>query len=128
LSLRGKLDFVKADDRTHNEPLPRIAPLRFGVGATYVRGQLTLMADVDRSAKQARVAPDEIRGAVAGHTLISGSVLYGLPIGSGQYLTFFLRGANLGNSSAFNAASIDTIRYLSPLPGRSIKAGVRLDF
>ncbi len=126
--LRGKLDYVRADDRTNNEPLPRIAPLRVGVGSTITKGRFVFATDVERSARQGRIPPEEQRGAVAGHTLLSASVMYSFSLGAGQSATFFIRGANLGNVSAFNAASIDTIRYLSPLPGRSVKAGVRIDF
>ena len=128
LDLRGKLDYVRAEDKTNREPLPRIAPLRVGMGSTLTSGGLRLSADVERSARQSRVPSSEIGGAVAGHTLVSASVLYGMPLGGGKSATFFLRGTNLGDSRAFNAASIDTIRYLSPLPGRSIKAGVRVEF
>jgi len=35
---------------------------------------------------------------------------------------------NLGDRLAYNASSIDTIRGLSPLPGRAVKAGVRVNF
>lgn len=126
--LRGKLDYVRAEDRTNREPLPRIAPLRAGIGSTLTSGRLRLTADVERSARQARVPTEEPRGAIAGHTLISASALYGMALGSGKSATFFLRGSNLADARAFNAASIDTIRYLSPLAGRSIKAGVRVEF
>ncbi|MBC7623082.1 MAG: TonB-dependent receptor [Aeromicrobium sp.] len=126
--IKTKLDYVRATDRTSNEPLPRIAPLRFGLGSVLTTGGLRLAADIERAAKQGRIAPTELGGAVAGHTLISASVMYNLALGTGKSATFFVRGANLGNQRAFNAASIDTIRYLAPLPGRSIKAGVRVDF
>ena len=126
--LRGKLDYVRAEDKTNREPLPRIAPLRVGIGSTLATGGLRLTADVERSTRQPRVPSSETGGAVAGHTLINASVLYGMPLGGAKSATFFLRGTNLGDSRAFNAASIDTIRYLSPLPGRSIKAGVRVEF
>ena len=126
--LRGKLDVVRAEDRTNREPLPRIAPLRFGVGSTLTSGGLRLSADVERAARQSRVPKGDVGGAIDGHTLISASVLYGMALGGGKSATFFVRGTNLGDSRAFNAASIDTIRYLSPLPGRSVKAGVRVEF
>ena len=126
--IKTKLDYVRATDRTNNEPLPRIAPLRFGIGSVLASGGLRLAVDIERAAKQSRVAPTELGGAVAGYTLISASVMYNLAIGAGKSATFFVRGANLGDQRAFNAASIDTIRYLAPLPGRSVKAGVRVDF
>ncbi|MCA2998094.1 MAG: TonB-dependent receptor [Rhodocyclaceae bacterium] len=126
--IKTKLDYVRATDRTNREPLPRIAPLRFGIGSVLASGGLRLAVDIERAAKQSRVAPTELGGAVAGYTLISASVMYNLAIGAGKSATFFLRGANLADQRAFNAASIDTIRYLAPLPGRSIKAGLRVDF
>lgn len=126
--IKTKIDYVRATDRTNNEPLPRIAPLRFGVGTVLARGGLRLAADIERAAKQGRIAPTELGGVVQGYSLISASVMYSLAIGAGKSATFFVRGANLGDQRAFNAASIDTIRYLAPLPGRSVNAGVRVDF
>ncbi len=126
--LRSKLDYVRAEDRTNREPLPRIAPLRFGIGSTLASGGLRLTADVERATRQSRVPKGEIGGAIDGHTLISASVMYAMALGRAKSATFFVRGTNLGDSRAFNAASIDTIRYLSPLPGRSVKAGVRVEF
>lgn len=126
--LRGKLDYVRAEDRTNHEPLPRIAPLRFGVGSTLTSGCLRLTTDVERASQQSRVPVGEVGGSIAGHTLVNASVLYSMPLGAGKSATFFLRGTNLGDVRAFNAASIDTIRYLSPLPGRSVKAGIRVEF
>ena len=41
---------------------------------------------------------------------------------------WFLKIGNLGNTLAYNASTIDTVRYLAPLPGRSLKTGVRVTF
>ena len=38
----------------------------------------------------------------------------------------FLRGTNLGNALATNAASATTVRGLSPLPGRGLQLGLRV--
>lgn len=35
---------------------------------------------------------------------------------------------NLANKLAYNASSVQTIRELSPLPGRSVFAGVQVKF
>jgi iron complex outermembrane recepter protein len=40
----------------------------------------------------------------------------------------FLKLQNLGNTLAYSASTVGTVRALSPLPGRGLTAGVRLAF
>jgi iron complex outermembrane receptor protein len=122
------VDYVRADDRSRGQPLPRIAPLRVSLSSEVALSSWRLAVDLTRAAKQARVPDGENGGAVAGYTLLGASLLKTVALSANKSATLFLRGTNLGNARAFNAASIDTIRQLAPLPGRSIKAGVRVDF
>ena len=41
---------------------------------------------------------------------------------------WFLKLGNLGDALAYSASSIQTARDLSPLPGRSLKTGIRVAF
>lgn len=123
-----KLDYVRGEDRDRNAPLARIAPLRVSVRSSYTFAGWQINADVVHAARQGRVPQEEPRGAVGSHTLVGLSALKSFLIGSGKSATFFVRGTNLGNAQAFNAASIDTIRYAAPLPSRSVKVGVRLEY
>ncbi|NJR72145.1 MAG: TonB-dependent receptor [Gammaproteobacteria bacterium] len=122
---------MRADDKTNNEPLPRIAPLRTTLGVNYTWQGLSLTTNATRHAKQSRVPAQDSLGSTAGYTLWNATAQYSFAataFGRGTNASVFLIGNNLTNASAFNAASIDTIRNLAPLKGRSVKIGVRLDF
>ena len=41
---------------------------------------------------------------------------------------WFLKLTNAGDTLAYNAATIATVRGLAPLPGRALKTGIRVDF
>ena len=41
---------------------------------------------------------------------------------------WFLKLTNAGDTLAYNATTIATVRGLAPLPGRALKTGVRVDF
>jgi iron complex outermembrane receptor protein len=125
---RVGLDYVRADDQGRQQPLPRIAPLRVSVSSELQLAGWRIGFDVVRAAKQTRVPVGESGGAVAGYTLLGASLLKTVNLGSNKSATMFIRGTNLGNARALNASSIDTIRQLAPLPGRSVKAGVRVEF
>jgi iron complex outermembrane recepter protein len=128
IDVNAKIDTVRAEDITNREPLPRVAPLRTTLGLSYAREGFTLSTEATRYAKQSRVPASDSAGETAGYTLWRISAQYSWRMASDVNASVFLRGANLTNQRAFNAASIDTIRNLAPLPGRSIKAGIRLDF
>ncbi len=127
LDLEAKLDYVRAEDRTNNAPLPRIAPLRFTAGLLWGMGDWGARLEAQTIAKQNRYSPDDALGSTAGYTFINAALTYGFQV-SRATGTVFLRGTNLTDRKAFNAASIDTIRNLAPLPGRGVKAGVQLNF
>jgi len=131
LALTAKIDSVRADDKTNGEPLPRIAPLRTTLGVDYTWQGINISTSATRHAKQTRVPTQDSLGSTAGYTLWSGIAQYSFafaPLGKGTNASIFIRGNNLTNVRAFNAASIDTIRDLAPLAGRSVKAGLRIDF
>ncbi len=128
LDLTAKLDAVRAEDRTNREPLPRISPLRITIGATIDWQRFLFSAELKRTARQSRVPQADTFGPTGGYTLLNATAQANVNLGSRSTATFFLRGTNLTNARAFNAASIDTIRGLAPLPGRGIRAGLRVDF
>jgi iron complex outermembrane receptor protein len=41
---------------------------------------------------------------------------------------WFIKLTNLGDERAYSASTIETIRGLSPLPGRAVQAGMRVTF
>ncbi|MBL8512026.1 MAG: TonB-dependent receptor [Betaproteobacteria bacterium] len=127
IDLEAKADYVRADDRTNRQPLPRIAPLRLTTGLIGRFHTWEARAELLSVSKQNRVARDDALGPTSGYTFLNAALTYNFQAPKLSGL-LFLRGNNLTDRKAFNASSIDTIRALAPLPGRSIKAGVQLNF
>ena len=127
LDIEAKADYTRAEDRTNNQPIPRVAPLRITGGLVWAIGNWGARMDVQNVAKQNRFSSDDTGGATEGYTFINASATYGFKFDQIRG-TLFLRGTNLADRKAFNASSIDTIRNLAPLPGRGIKVGVQVNF
>lgn len=126
LDVNLKFDSVRADDLSTGQPLPRVAPWRFGVGLDYRRNAFGARLDVTRVAAQGRVAVGEL--PTDGHTMLNASVSYrlktpGLHAGD---LELFARGVNLLNEDARNHASF--LKDIAPLGKRSAQVGARLQF
>ena len=127
LDLEAKVDYVRAEDRTNHSPLPRIAPRRFTSGLIWSMNAWGARLEAQMVSKQNRHSFDDAVGRTDGYTFINAAVTYGFQQ-TRTSGTLFVRATNLADRKAFNAASIDTIRSLSPLPGRSIKAGLQINF
>ncbi|HEV8313397.1 MAG TPA: TonB-dependent receptor, partial [Burkholderiaceae bacterium] len=125
LDLDSKLDSTRATNLDTGEPLPRIAPLRVSLGATLTQGPWSARAEVERAARQSRVPADDT--ATGGYTLVNLSASYKLKLGDNEGL-LFAKLTNVGNTLAYNASTIATVRALSPLPGRGLMAGLRITF
>lgn len=125
LDLDGKLDLTRATQTDTGAPLPRIAPLRVTLGATWTRGPWQLGGEVVRAQRQDRVPDGDT--PTPGYTLVNANASWRVDWGSTDAL-WFLKLGNLGNTLAYNAATVATVLPLSPLPGRSIEAGLRVTF
>jgi iron complex outermembrane receptor protein len=125
LDLDATLDLVRASNRSSGEPLPRIAPARLTLGARWQHQGWTLRGELRRAAPQKRVPADDL--PTDGHTLVNLSASKSLTLGGLDALAF-LRIDNLTDELAYNAAAIATVRVLSPQPGRSVSAGLRVAF
>jgi iron complex outermembrane recepter protein len=125
LDVSGQIDAVRGDNRTRGEPLPRIAPLRVTLGTDWSQGPWAARAEVQHSARQSRVPADDV--ATPAWTLLNASLSWKAPLGGVDALVF-AKATNLTNERAFNAASIRTVRELSPLPGRGLTLGIRSTF
>lgn len=121
LLLRG--DYVKAWNRSTNQPLPRIAPLRLVVGLEYTLNRLTAGVDVQHARGQRRVAENEL--PTDGFTLVNASLAYTVkqaPVA----LQVFARANNIFDAEARNHVSFT--KDIAPLPGRGLLVGVRGSF
>ena len=124
LDLTGGFDTVRGDNQDRGEPLPRLAPRRVRAGLEAALGTLHAGLNWRNVARQSRVPASDT--ATAGYSMLdlwaSGRVALG------DETTWFARLGNATNRLAYNAATIDTIRGLAPLPGRSLTVGLRARF
>ncbi|MEN9543228.1 MAG: hypothetical protein RLZZ598_61, partial [Pseudomonadota bacterium] len=114
------------DDRTSGEPLPRIAPWRATLGASWgwVDGW-TLRGELRHAARQGRVPSDDV--ATPSYTLLNLALSKRFGLGGAAGLAY-LKLDNLSDELAFNASTTSRVRPLAPLGGRALSAGLRLSF
>jgi len=125
LDLAARLDWVRADDLSNNQPLPRIAPLHFTPALIYTTGAWSARAELQMAARQNRVPASDLLGATPGYVRVNASLTRRITLG-GHGGLWFVKLDNLTNQNAYSASSIDTLRNLAPLPGRGIAAGLQL--
>lgn len=120
-----QFDWVRGDDLSHAEPLPRIAPRRSSLSLEGQGGAWGLRLEILQAASQRRV-PQEDR-ATPGYTVAKLALSRQFRWDQFDAL-WYLKLDNLGNTLAYRAASMPTIRDWAPLPGRSLSTGVQLRF
>jgi iron complex outermembrane receptor protein len=125
LDLSGKLDLTRGSNLDSGEPLPRMAPLRTGLGLETGHGPWGGRIELDHAARQTRVPSTDV--PTESYTLVNLSLTRRFTLAGSEGL-WFVQLNNAGNELAYNAASIQTVRDLSPLPGRAVKTGVRVSF
>lgn len=125
VDLDGKLDLIRATNEAIDQPLPRIPPARLTAGVNWKLADWGARAEVIYSAEQDRVPSDDV--PTPSYTLVNLAASYRMRM-RGTEGFFFARLNNLTNELAYNATAIETVRYLSPLAGRSLAAGLRLNF
>jgi iron complex outermembrane receptor protein len=127
LDLEWRADLVRATNTATGQSLPRIAPLRAGVSLLWARGPWDVRAEVHHVAAQQDVPAGQT--ATAGYTLLNASLGHRMRLYRADAL-WYLRGDNLTDQIAYSATSIltQTAPGKAPLPGRSLKFGVRLVF
>jgi iron complex outermembrane recepter protein len=133
LDLIGKFDLVRAKNSGTGEPLPRIAPMRFTLGVNYQWSDWSLRGEMMHVGGQSRIPQVEnfLNAAGDGTTKSFSTVNVSLTRNfKWDRVTglAFLRGANLTNALGYSASAIRNVRELSPLPGRSVRAGIELSF
>jgi iron complex outermembrane receptor protein len=124
LDLSGSLDHVRGDNLDSGQPLPRLAPLRARLALEASREGWRVGAGLRSAARQDRVPDTDT--ATPGYTMLdlwaSGRLL-ALP-----QTSWFARLNNATDKLATSASTIDTLRGLSPLPGRALSVGLRTVF
>ena len=113
-------DFVQGEQKS-GAYLPRIPPLRVGLGFHYTDERFDASVEASRYSKQEKTASNEL--PTADYTMIDVGFSYRL---ADPDLMFYVRGRNLGDEDARRHSS--PLKDIAPLPGRSLHAGIRWDF
>ncbi|MEQ9562973.1 MAG: TonB-dependent receptor [Woeseiaceae bacterium] len=114
-------DFVHAEVRDSGEYLPRIPPLRYGVGFHYARERLGALVELIINDEQDKTAPNEL--PTEGYQMLNAEVTYAF---DSPNLFVFARGTNLLDEDARQHTS--PLKDIVPLPARSLQLGIRFDF
>lgn len=125
-----RADAVHAVDLTHDQPLPRIAPMRLGADLLWSRAGWGTRVGVDHAWAQNQVPSGQ--WATGGYTVWHAAATHRQRLGGAQ-LYSFVRLDNLTNQLAYASTSIlrQTLaadNRVPPLPGRSLRVGVQLSF
>ncbi|MBS0657490.1 MAG: TonB-dependent receptor [Verrucomicrobia bacterium] len=121
--LELRADYVRAENRSTNEALPRIPPLRLGAGLVYRQKALSARIDYRHIFRQNRVAAFET--PTEGYDDLSASVQYEFQTRAVTW-TAFVKGTNLTNAEQRVHSSF--LKDVTPLPGRGVTVGLRAAF
>jgi len=123
LDFEARADYVHGENRSNGQPLPRLSPLRLGGSLVYAAGPWGARVNVDWNARQSRVPTGDT--PTDAYTMLGVALTYKMKL-SGTQTLFYVRGDNLTNTEARSATSI--LRDIAPLPGRSVRIGMRTQF
>ncbi len=122
LAIKVRGDYVHAKETDTNTYLPRIAPVRLGLGANYQKGRFNARFDVLHAFDQNRTAENEL--ATDGYTNVTALVAYQLP--SKYNIELFAKANNLLDDEIRDHASF--LKDIAPAGSRSLVVGARADF
>lgn len=124
-------DFVRAENRSAGEPLPRIAPLAVTPALLWKYGLWTAQLELPMAARQTRVPASDAAGETPGYVMVNARLTrqFTPPFGGGRVGgQWYVALSNLTDRTVYSAGTIDTMRLLAPKPGRALSAGVQLLF
>ena len=132
MDLELRADVVRAQDLTHNSPMPRIAPMRVGADAVWSRNAWGARLGFMQAAAQNRVPNNGTHPGIttAGHTLWNAGLNYHTHSGPTHWL-LFAKLDNLTNKLAYSSTSVltQTMRdNAPPIAGRHLKLGAQVSF
>lgn len=120
-----QMDWVRGEDLSHGEALPRMAPRRSTLSLEGQGGNWGLRVEIQQVAAQRRVPAEDL--ATPGYTVAKLALNRQFRWEQSDAL-WYLKLDNLGNTLAYRATSMATIRDWAPLPGRSVSTGIQLRF
>lgn len=123
LDLILRADYVHAEDRHTNEPLPQIPPFRSSAALDYRLDKWSARLEGLLASKQDRTANFEL--PTDGYFLVNASLGYEVDLG-GVATTFYIKGSNLTNEEVRQSTSV--LKDIAPMAGRGVLVGVRGEF
>ncbi len=125
--LYGQIDYVRGDNLSDNNSLPRITPLRGKIGLKYQLDNASAYIENMMVAEQDRTADFEL--PTDGYDLLNAGLAYQLPaaasLGNSTY-ELYARATNLTDEEARVHTSF--LKDQAPLRGRAFFAGIRVAF
>lgn len=116
-------DYVRATNEDAKEDLPRIPPLRIGGKIRFDHGPWSAGLMLRQNFEQSDTAPGE--SETAGFTELQLDLSRSFAMRSGEW-TFFAQARNLLDEEIRHHTSF--LKDVAPLPGRSVRIGVRFEF
>lgn len=116
-------DHVRGKLRHGTGDLPRIPSARIGARTDLTRGRWDSFLEYTQVLRQSRIASYE--ETTPSHGLLAAGISYKATLSDKDYL-LYLKGSNLLNKLAYNHSSF--ISRAAPIQGRSIMAGMRVEF
>jgi iron complex outermembrane receptor protein len=124
VSLYGQIDYVRGDNLTANDSLPRITPLRGKLGLRYKNETSSAYLESMMVAEQDRTADFEL--PTDSYTLINLGVAHQLKLDDQNTYEIYARASNLTNEEA--RAHTSFLKDVAPMRGRAFFAGIRFAF
>ena len=124
LHLYGQIDYVRGENLSDSDPLPRMTPMRGKAGLKYLHDDFSAYVEGVFVAEQDRTADFELPTDSYALMNIGGS--YKLPIKGQNTYEIYIRGTNLTDEDARIHNSF--LKDVAPLRGRALLAGLRFNF
>jgi iron complex outermembrane receptor protein len=122
--LYGQIDYVRGDNLSNDDPLPRITPLRGKIGVKYKHENASAYVEGVFVDEQDETADFEL--PTDSYSLLNTGVAYQLPLDDRNTYELYARATNLTDEEARVHTSF--LKDVAPLRGRAFFAGVRLVF
>jgi iron complex outermembrane receptor protein len=132
MDLELRADLVRAQDLTHHNAMPRIAPMRLGADAVWSRKAWGARFGFMHATAQNRVPNNGASPGItaAGHTLWNAGLNYHTHSGLTHWM-LFAKLDNITNKLAYSSTSVLTQTLganAPPIAGRSLKIGAQVSF
>jgi iron complex outermembrane receptor protein len=123
LDLTLRADYVRAENRDNDDPLPRIPPFRSTISIDYQRGDWGVRLEGQYAAHQDRHDANEL--PTDAYFLVNAALSYRVEFRDVE-TTFFVKGVNLTDEEARQSTSV--LKDIAPIAGRGVVAGIRAAF